>query len=153
MEQIALSDISVSSLHDREPLLSVCQLTGRCWCQQLTEWMLQAGRQGGWCLTLLQVLLVVPRFFLFGHEFLHSPWAKHGGSPPSAPGKQQGTTPSVWTIDLLQQDPPEEDKTASRSYAQCCGSTCSLLPSSRLCFLGHSHFSPLIPLPPNTGPS
>lgn len=30
------------------------------------------------CLTLLQVLLVVPRLFLFGDEFLHCPRAQHG---------------------------------------------------------------------------
>lgn len=64
-EERLLHDISAVSLRDREPLLGGGQLTGRR--QQPTVGMLRA------CLTLLQVLLVVPRLFLFGHEFLHSP--------------------------------------------------------------------------------
>lgn len=39
---------------------------------------------GGWCFTLFQVLLVVPRLFLFGNEFLHCPWAQHGKAEKQA---------------------------------------------------------------------
>lgn len=47
---------------------------------QLRSGMLRAAdsRMRDSTLTLLQVLLVVPRFLLFGHEFLHCAGAEHG---------------------------------------------------------------------------
>lgn len=48
------------------------------WPAGASSWRWGCCEQGGWCLpglTLLQVLLVVPRLFLFGYEFLHFPWA------------------------------------------------------------------------------
>lgn len=47
---------------------------------------------GGWCLTLFQVLLVVPRLFLFGNEFLHCPWAQHGKAEKQAATWEQSSS-------------------------------------------------------------
>lgn len=58
-------------------------------CRQGCCRLLTAGC--GTPLTLLQVLLVVPRFLLFGHKFLHCSGVEHGTDPNRA-GE---TSPSV----------------------------------------------------------
>lgn len=133
-----LHDISAVSLVDREPLLGGGQLTGRC--QQLQprgcccapDWRMSA-------LTLLQVLLVVPGLFLFGHKLLHSAWAQHG-----AAAEPRGNEPLYVNNRAPARAGCGKAAAAPSARAQAPlsrGLLCAAASTCFLCFLGHSHLS------------
>ena len=99
------------------------QRGGGCW------------RVAGWRLTLLQVLLVVPRLFLFGYEFLHCPRAQHGKAKNDGPLCENNGAPAGW---LLQQG---QGASSRRSCGEAVSGPGEAVLWLCLLFCVHSHVS------------
>lgn len=95
-----------------------------------------------WRLTLLQVLLVVPRLLLFGYELLHCPRTKHGKTTNDEPFCENNGAPLGWLLQQWQEASSRRSCTeaASGPGELCCGCVFLFCVHSHLSHVSSAHF-------------